>query len=56
MGPSDWRALYFENIGNLAEGKVLGVGFSLPTQSKTQGGPMKPLVAHDKGMWALGPC
>lgn len=56
MGPSDWRALYFENIGNLAEGKVLGVGFSLPTQSKTQGGPTKPLVAHDKGMWALGPC
>lgn len=37
MGPSDWGALYLEKVGNLVEGKVLGVTFSLPTQ--TQGGP-----------------
>lgn len=46
-GHSDWGALYLEKVGNL-ERKVLGVGFSLPTQSKTQGGPTKPAVAHDK--------
>lgn len=56
MGPSDWGALHLEKVGNVAEEEVLGVGFSLPTQSKTQGGPTKPPVAHDKDMWALGPC
>lgn len=39
MGPSDWGALYLEKVGNLVEGKVLGVTFSLPTQSKKQSGP-----------------